>query len=52
MSDIGLFEGMYSVRALRRLKSDPVPEEMFGPVQRRPINEVAYADRWGTTWPG
>src|SRR5215467_3168562 len=28
------------------------PEDKFGPVQRRPVNEVAYADRWGTTWPG
>jgi nitroreductase len=28
------------------------PEDKFGPVQRRPINEVTYADRWGTTWPG
>ena len=29
MSDIGLFEGMYSARALRRLKPDPVPEEII-----------------------
>jgi nitroreductase len=28
------------------------PEDKFGSVQRRPVNEVAYADRWGTTWPG
>ena len=28
------------------------PEDKFGPVKRRPVNEVAYADRWGTTWPG
>ena len=25
MSEIGLFEAMYSTRALRRLKPDPVP---------------------------
>jgi nitroreductase len=29
MSDIGLFEAMYSARALRRLKPDPVPEEIL-----------------------
>ncbi len=29
MNDIGLFEAMYSARALRRLKSDPVPEEIL-----------------------
>jgi nitroreductase len=30
MNDIGLFEAMYSARALRRLKPDPVPEEILG----------------------
>jgi len=29
MSDIGLFEAMYSARAMRRLKADPVPEEII-----------------------
>src|SRR5262249_16693698 len=29
MSDIGLFEGMYSARALRRFKPDPVSEEII-----------------------
>jgi nitroreductase len=29
MSDIGLFEAMYSARALRRLKPDPVPNEII-----------------------
>ncbi len=29
MTDIGLFEAMYSARALRRLKPDPVPEELI-----------------------
>jgi nitroreductase len=27
------------------------PEDKFGPVKRRPVNEVAFADRWGTAWP-
>jgi len=26
------------------------PEDKFGPVKRRPVNEVAFADRWGTVW--
>src|SRR5215475_10292194 len=26
------------------------PEDKFGPVKRRPMNEVAFADRWGTLW--
>src|SRR5690348_6032927 len=29
MSDIGLFEAMYSARALRRLKPDPVPDDII-----------------------
>ena len=29
MTDITLFEAMYSARALRRLKPDPVPQELF-----------------------
>jgi nitroreductase len=29
MSDIGLFEAIYSSRALRRFRSDPVPEELL-----------------------
>src|SRR5437762_11843070 len=29
MSDIGLFEAMYSARALRRLKPEPVPDEII-----------------------
>ena len=29
MTDIGLFEAIYSARALRRLKPDSVPEELI-----------------------
>ena|SRR5689334_19663845 len=29
MNEIGLFEAMYSARALRRFKADPVPEELL-----------------------
>src|SRR5215831_8915214 len=29
MSEIGLFEAMYTARALRRLKPDPVPDEVI-----------------------
>jgi nitroreductase len=28
------------------------PEGKFGPLSRRPVVEVAYADRWSTPWPG
>jgi nitroreductase len=28
------------------------PEDKFGPVKRRPVSEVTFADRWGTPWPG
>jgi len=37
MSEIGLFEAMYSARALRRLKPDPVPEEII--TRMRKANE-------------
>jgi nitroreductase len=30
MADIGLFEAIHSARAIRRLKPDPVPEELIG----------------------
>jgi nitroreductase len=28
------------------------PIDKFGPLTRRPVEEVAHADRWGATWPG
>ena len=28
------------------------PLDRFGPLTRRPLAEVAHADRWGTEWPG
>jgi nitroreductase len=28
------------------------PIDKFGPLTRRPLPEVAHADRWGTAWPG
>ena len=27
------------------------PQGKFGPLARRPVAEVAYADRWGAAWP-
>ena len=27
------------------------PQGKFGPLARRPVGEVAYADRWGAAWP-
>jgi len=29
MAEIGLFEAMYSARAIRRIKTDPVPDEII-----------------------
>jgi nitroreductase len=29
MTEVGLFEAMYTARALRRLKPDPVPDELI-----------------------
>jgi nitroreductase len=28
------------------------PLDKFGPLTRRPLGEVAHADRWGAAWPG
>lgn len=28
------------------------PRGKFGPLSRKPVSEVAYADRWGVAWPG
>jgi nitroreductase len=28
------------------------PEDKFGPVKRRPVSEVTFADHWGAAWPG
>ena len=27
------------------------PLDRYGPLSRRPVSEVAFADRWGTRWP-
>ena len=28
------------------------PIDRFGPLTRRPLHDVVYADRWGGAWPG
>jgi hypothetical protein len=28
------------------------PLDRFGPLSRRPLREVAHADRWSVPWPG
>jgi nitroreductase len=28
------------------------PLDKYGPLSRRPVSEVAFADRWGERWPG
>jgi len=49
------------VKALLRIPGDvstfalmPIgwPIDKFGPLTRRPLVEVAFADRWGSPWPG
>jgi nitroreductase len=49
------------VRAILGLPNDvftfammPVgfPLERYGPLSRRPVSEVTFADRWGEKWPG
>jgi hypothetical protein len=27
------------------------PQGKFGPLARKPVSEVTYADRWGVVWP-
>ena len=50
-----VFEAMDTARAMRYLKPDPVPgqpdkrfvgypERPFGPVRRKPINEISHSD--------
>jgi nitroreductase len=49
------------VKALLRIPGDvstfalmPIgwPIDKFGPLTRRPLVEVAFADHWGSPWPG
>ena len=49
------------VRALLGLPEDvetfammPIgwPVNAFGPLSRKPLSDVAHADRWGVAWPG
>ena len=28
------------------------PLDRYGPLSRRPVSEVTFADRWGDRWPG
>ena len=43
MAEIGLFDAMFSARALRRFKPDPVPDEMIS----KKIIEAGHASRLG-----
>ncbi len=47
MSEIGLFETLYSLRAMRRLKPDPVPEDLI----RRVIEAGTQAPSGANTQP-
>jgi nitroreductase len=44
MSEIGLFEAIYSARAIRRLKPDPVPEELITAVLEAAIRAPSGGD--------
>ena len=48
MPEIGLFDAIYSARALRRLKPDPVPEEIITRVLDAAIRapSVGNAQNW------
>ena len=41
MTDLGLFDAMYTARALRRLKRDPVPDELITQVLDAAIRLLA-----------
>ena len=48
----GLFEIMYSLRSMRRLKPDPVSDELIWKIleaaTRAPVETVTFWDPWGT----
>ena len=44
MAEIGLFEAMYSARALRRFKPDPVPDEIIARMSRAATGDAARAE--------
>lgn len=48
-SDPGLFETMYSMRAIRRLKSDPIPEETLKKIVEAGVHAPSGGNRqdWG-----
>ncbi|HVA84390.1 MAG TPA: nitroreductase family protein [Candidatus Binataceae bacterium] len=45
MAEIGLFEAMHSARALRRLKPDPIPEEVLAKVLDAAIRAPSAGNR-------
>ena len=49
MTDVGLFDAMYSARALRRLKPDPVPEEIITQILDAAIRapSAGNSQHWG-----
>src|SRR5437899_11310433 len=47
MPDIGLFEAIYSARSIRRLKPDPVPEELITAVLDAAIRAPSGDDAQG-----
>lgn len=47
MAEIGLFEAMYSARAIRRFKSDPVPDDVIGKVLDAAIRAPSGSNEQG-----
>ena len=42
MGELGVYEAMRTLRAVRRLKPDPVPDDVLHP----PLRELTYLDSW------
>ena len=67
LQDISLGDAIYSLRAIRRHRPDPLlfdipdtaevvycipigyPKGRFGPVSRRPLDDVVSHDRWSAS---
>ena len=50
MTDVGLFEAIYSARALRRLKPDPVPEAVITQIDAAIRAPSAGNAQTGNSW--
>jgi len=44
--------GMPDTAATFALMPIGYPTRKYGPLTRKPVAEIAFADRWGAAWPG